>query len=212
MFRQSVIRHEQIILVLTLVLAGNPVSADPLDAQQTVSQTLESLRTAVTRDTEAIKSDPEIAGRLVSEIVLPMIDTPRIGKWLLGKHWGQATPSQRQQFNGAYQQMMLRLYASQLTDYSHVRVDYLPVRGSVDETADATVRTAVKATDRDAVPIDYRLHLDNKQWKVYDIRVDGISLVATLRAEVDHDINKLGIEGLIKHLNERSSGVYAQQN
>jgi len=134
----------------TAWVAGSP--------RELVERTTEELRTAVIREQEAIKKDPNRAIHLVDRIVSPHVDTILVSKWILGKHWRRATPEQRQQFIDAYRKLLRRIYAVRVGDYTDVEVTYLPVRTNNDKGTRVTVRTQVSHQGKSPVRIDYRLH------------------------------------------------------
>lgn len=180
-----------------------------LGPQELVEQTNEELRAAVIRDREAIKKDPNRAINLVEGIILPHTDTTRIGQWVLGKYWRQATPQQRQQFIDGFRRLLLRTYAVRAADYTDVEITYMPLRSAVKEGDPITVRTQVTQPGKRPANVDYRLHQVDGAWKVYDVTADGISLVATFRASIDAEVHQHGIDGLITNLNAKNQSPIA---
>jgi phospholipid transport system substrate-binding protein len=192
--------HLAVVTDLGAIPAG--VAGSP---RELVERTTEELRTAVIREQEAIKKDPNRAIDLVDRIVSPHVDTIWVSKWILGKHWRRATPEQRQQFIDAYRKLLLRIYAVRVGDYTDVEVTYLPVRTNNDKGTRVTVRTQVSHQGKSPVRIDYRLHQKESTWKVYDVIAEGISIVATFRAAVNAEVRNYGIDGLIARLNVKNA-------
>ncbi len=178
-------------------VAGSP--------RELVERTTDELRTAVIREQEAINKGPNRAIHLVDRIVSPHVDTIRVSKWILGKHWRRATPEQQQQFIDAYRKLLLRIYALRVGDYTDVEVTYLPVRNNNDKGTLVTVRTQVSHQGKPPTRIDYRLLQKEGTWKVYDVITEGISIVATFRAAVDAEVRNYGIDGLIARLNAKNA-------
>ena len=114
--------------------------------------------------------------------MLPHIDFQRMSKWVLGKHWRRANIEQREQFVNEFRQLILRTYSTALLEFSEQKVNVLPVRAAAD-AREVTVRTEIQAQQGPVIPIAYDLYLDkNQQWKVYDLSIDGISLVSNYRS------------------------------
>lgn len=174
------------------------------EAQQLIERRVEELRVAVVQDEEGIKRDPNRAMALVDRIVSPTVDTIRIGKLILGKHWQTATPEQRQQFVDGYRKLLLRTYAVHVSDYADVKVAYLPLRSASRERGPVMVRTQVSHGNKPPINVDYRLYQNDGAWKVFDVAADGISLVATFRSSVDAVVQRVGIDGLIADLNAKN--------
>lgn len=209
--------HLSLWAVLTLLMTHLAVvtnlGAIPTDAagspRELVERTTGELRTAVIREQDAIKKDPNRAIHLVDRIVSPHVDTIRVSKWILGKHWRRATPEQRQQFIDAYRKLLLRIYALRVGDYTDVEVTYPPVRTNNNKGTLVTVRSLVSHQGKLPIRIDYRLHQKEGAWKVYDVIAEGISIVATFRAVVDAEVRKYGIDGLIARINAKNAQAFS---
>lgn len=195
------------VLVLALCLWSASIVAtedgSSVDPGGVVESTIEELRSAVTEQRDAIEDDPTITYELVDRILTPHLDSTRVARWVLGKHWRQASPEQRQQFIDEFRQLLLRSYAVQASDYTDVVVTYLPATFNDDSTR-SMVSTRVAQDGKTPVRIDYRMHNKNGGWQVYDVRVEGISLVSTFRSGIQAEINQYGIDGLISHLREKN--------
>lgn len=173
--------------------------AGALGPRQLVQQTTKELLTAVNREKEAIRQDSHRASVLVDEILSPHIDYERIARLVLGRYWRQTTPEQRKRFVDEFRALQLRTYAAALTDYTHIQIEYLPLRHGTNED-DVMVRTRVPREGAPPIGIDYRLHRTNDEWKVYDVLVEGVSLLATFRTTFAIEIKKVGIDGLIDQI------------
>jgi ABC-type transport system involved in resistance to organic solvents, auxiliary component len=174
--------------------------------EQVVKDTSEQLRSAVRAEREVIKQNPKRLYQLMTEIVEPHVDVQRITRGVLGKHWKSASPAQRERFTREFRNTIIRTYASTLTNYTEVEVRYLLTQME-SEKGKATVRTEV-LTDQTRqgrpITIHYRLWLDNGVWKAYDVAVDGVSIVTSLRAAVEEEINRVGLEQMIEDLTNRN--------
>jgi len=102
---------------------------------------------------------------------------------VLGRHWRDATPEQRQRFIGAFYQSLLRNYGSALAEFTGDRLTLLPFRGDL-STGRATIRTEVKRSDGTRVPVNYSMRATPAGWKAWDVAIEGISYVRNLRNDV----------------------------
>jgi phospholipid transport system substrate-binding protein len=136
--------------------------------------------------------------------MLPHVDFQRMSKWVLGKHWRRASIDQREQFVNEFRQLILRTYSTALLEYSEQKVNVLPVRAAAD-AREVTVRTEIQANQGPVIPIAYDLYLDqNQQWKVYDVTIDGISLISNYRSTFSTQIRRGGINALLGRLHARN--------
>jgi phospholipid transport system substrate-binding protein len=183
-------------LALTWSVAGYASAGDP---SQIVKGTVESVLERVRADGESLRSQPQKLHTLVDEFIVPHFDFERMSRWVLGKHWQTTPDAQRTQFVGEFRKLMIRTYASSLLKYANQKVNFLPVRGE-QNAKDVVVKTEVGLGSTGAIPINYRMYLANDDWKVYDVAVDGISLLSTYRGEFGGQIRQVGMDGLINKI------------
>ena len=155
---------------------------------------------------DAVKSDKAIqAGdankvmELVNTKVMPHVDFQRITSSAVGRFWRQATPEQKQRLQDEFKTLLVRTYASALAAYSEQKFDFRPLRAKPTDT-DVTVNVRVIQPGAQAVTIDYSMEKTGSGWKVYDVMVGGVSLVANYRTEFSNTVRNAGIDGLIKNL------------
>lgn len=191
-----------VLLTLLLLCNLNLVMAEPLpSAQAWVQKTAIQITNRIRAERPLIDKNPQHLQRLISELMMPHIDFQRMSKWALGKHWRNMTDQQREQFVNEFRQLILRTYSTALLEYGDKTVNVLPVRADAD-ALEVTVRTEIQAPHGPAIPVAYDLYLDtNQQWKVYDVSIDGISLIANYRSSFSTQIRRNGgIEALLAQL------------
>ena len=157
-----------------------------------------------------IKSDKDLQGgntRKVVELaeakVLPHFDFERMTRLAVGRNWSQASDAQKQSLVKEFRTMLVRTYSSSLTAYRNQTIEVKPTKmGGQDK--DVTVRTAVLQPGGPSIPIDYAMENAGQGWKVYDVVIDGASLVTTYRGSFNDQIQKGGIDGLVKTLADRN--------
>ncbi len=197
------------MVLATCVAAGaeEPATARLDQAQTVVREATRKVLTAVTRERDAMRADPTRAWRLVDSIISPLVDQERIGRAVLGKHWRLASAGQRQRFIAEFRNLVLRTYASALTEYAGLQVEFLsPRAGRTDR--EVTVRTRLPLNGGGtALGVDYRMEYRDQRWQVFDVRVDGVSLVTTYRHSFAGVVRRDGIDGLIAKLVAKNRGA-----
>jgi phospholipid transport system substrate-binding protein len=194
------------LLFLVCVGAGGAAqAAQAEDAQQLVVTTSQQVLGALARERELLGREPGRIYQLVEQYVLPHFDFARMSQWALGRHWRTATPEQQARLVVEFRTLLVRTYATALLEYSGQDVSFLPLRSALDAT-DVTVRTSVRRPGGTTVPINYSLYLQGDAWKVYDVTIDGISLVSNYRTSFANEVQQRGLDGLIQRLIERNAG------
>ena len=158
-----------------------------------------------------IKSDKDLQSGntkkvvdLVGEKVLPHFDFQRMTKLAVGKNWAQASDAQKESLAKEFQTLLVRTYSTSLSAYRNQTIDVKPLKLAAADT-DTVVRTQVNQPGGSPIPIDYSMEKVDKGWKVYDVVIDGVSLVTTYRGSFNDQIQKGGIDGLIKTLADRNA-------
>jgi phospholipid transport system substrate-binding protein len=189
-----------------LMLAGFVAAADSVPGpapQDLIETAATSMLKALDADREAAHSDPARVRQLVDEILLPSFDTDYSARLVLGKHWRDAKPAQRQRFIDAFYQALLRNYGSALAEFTADRLTLLPFRGDL-ATGQATVRTEVKRSDGTRVPVNYSMRATAAGWKAWDVTIEGISYVRNLRNDVGAEVDQRGLDAVIERLETES--------
>lgn len=190
-------------LLLSLFLNGI-AAADDLQPDVLVRQTSDRMLAVLKEQHDVIKAEPKRLYGLVDDIVLPHFDFERMARWVLGKHWRQASPQQQQAFVDQFRTLLVRTYGTALLEYSNQKVNFLPSRIGAD-AKDVVVRTEVLKAGGPPIPISYSMIHKDDGWKVYDVTIDGISLVSNYRTTFATEIRTSGIDGLIQRLADRNA-------
>lgn len=189
------------VLLVTVLFAGPAYAIKAPEVL--VSETTDKITGALRVEQENIKAKPGRLFEIVDEVVLPHFDFHRMSSWVLGKYWRQANEQEREQFTKEFRILLVRTYAKALNDNYDRKIDMLPVRIQKDGQ-EATVRTEVQQDAGFPIPIDYRMYVKGDAWKVYDVSVDNISLVANYRTSFAQEIRKDGLPKLIARLADRN--------
>ncbi len=203
--------------VLFALLAGVGFAAVPAvpgvdhaAPEAMVKRTGDELLARLRKDHVQLKAHPDRIYDLVSDLLLPHFDFMTMSRWVLGRYWRTATPAQRKQFVNEFRTVLVRTYATALLEYRDQRIRYLPFHGDV-ASGDVTVRTEVLQPGGRAIPIDYSLDRRNGRWMIYDVSVDGVSLVMTYRGSFASEIRRIGMDGLLNKLRRRNQQLSQAQ-
>lgn len=172
--------------------------------QELVKATTDQTLARLQRERAALQQNPDGIYDLVQEVITPHFDFIRISAWVLGKYWRTASQEQKIRFVKAFRTLLVQTYGVVLLDYTDQELRYLPLRDDP-ANGDVTVRTEVIQPNGEAVSINYRLYLKNNAWKVYDISVEGVSLVTNFRTSYATEIKQSGLDTLIQRLEAKIS-------
>lgn len=183
--------------------AAVAVLALPAFAQEApdefVRQTAELLDQKLEGRKQELANDREALYQLIDEILLPRFDSRYAAQLVLGRYWRTASEEQRKRFIEAFYHSMLRKYAEGLLDFDLSRFEILPYRGDPSEPR-TMVRTTVKLDDGTTVPVDYALLKRDAGWKLFDVRIEGISYVRRFRTEFNSEIQATSLDAVIQRL------------
>ncbi|MDR2678528.1 MAG: ABC transporter substrate-binding protein [Zoogloeaceae bacterium] len=194
--------------LFSLVLFCGVAQAAPTPAAP--AQTPDELVRAVTEDVlTAVRNDKDIQNgnsqktlALVNTKVLPAFNFERMTGLAVGRDWNKATPAQKKQLAELFKDLLVRTYSNALSQYRDQTVRYKPFAMKAGDT-DVLVRTEIIKPGNRAIQLDYNLGLEGKSWKVYDVVVAGVSLVTNYRDTFREEVNKGGIDGLVKSLSDK---------
>jgi phospholipid transport system substrate-binding protein len=190
-------------LVLGFTLTAG---AQQLAPEQLVQKVTEEVLASIKSDKQLAAGDKQKALKLAEEKVLPYIDFDEATRLAVGRAWSQATPEQRKKLVAEFRNMLVRTYSNAIEGYQGQTLKVLPSRGGkADAKDEATVRAQFVRAGGKPLPIEFQMHKSTDSWKVYDIAVEGISLVLTYRSEFDAVVKQEGIDGLIKRLTQKNS-------
>lgn len=169
--------------------------------QQIVEDTSKEILRVLNEDKDRLKEDPRIVNQLIDDTVIPVMDLNAMGKLILGKYWKQASEEQRNSFIVEFKDMLIRTYGKSLADFGGAEVKVLPARGE-QKGKYRTVQTEL-STGAGKTPLQVAyIFRNNKQneWKVFDLAVDGLSLVKNFRTSFGQEIKETSLDQLIDRL------------
>jgi phospholipid transport system substrate-binding protein len=193
--------------VLIMAMSSAVAAPEPPDVmvKQTVNEVLDIIRT----DKQVQAGDVNRIAEIMEQKIAPHFDFPRMTRLAVGRPWREATPEQRSELVSEFRTLLIRSYASAFTMFKAIVVEYKPLRLSDGATV-ATVNTLIRLPGgAQPISVDYDMQLTDDQWKVFDVRIDGASLIINYRNIFSQEIQRVGIDGLIESLKQKNSGAIA---
>ena len=193
------------ILNLMAAVWLQPVYAESIESpvsllERTSAQVLKILKD----DHELLVSQPDRVYKIVDDYILPHLDDVTMAKLALGKNWRNATNAQKLVFIDEFRNLLVRTYSKSLIEFKDQEIKYFPANLEADAQK-TSVKAEVIQPGGPSIPMAYRMRIKNNEWKVYDIKIDGVSLVTSYRGTFTQEIRKSGIEGLLEYLRDKNS-------
>jgi len=205
-FRISGVKQMRLVIavihVLVMLVFTTPASSGQ-PPQELVRDTSTQMLVMIREEALPVKDNPARLHEMVAEIVLPHFDFELMGRWILGKYWRSANPQQREEFTKEFRALLVRSYGSALVDYVDAEIVYLPFRMKENETR-VKVHTELSRANENPVKITYSLHSTAGGWKIYDVAIEGVSLVTNYRSTFMTKVRKDGLDKLIVLLAARN--------
>lgn len=204
------LRKTIIILLLLATFPTYAMAVPAEEARQLIMEKSGLLLNALKQQQQNIKQNPGVAFDLAEATVLPYIDFDKAAQIVLGKHWRKATPEQQARFTRAFRGYLVGTYVDTMVNYvddivSYAEnVSYPPLRQQDTGDTRVTVDSLISLPNGKSAEVNYRLYLDGKQWKIYDVVIENVSLAITYRSTFYSQISQIGLDGLIKKLEERA--------
>ena len=197
-------RFQMFSLILILVGLSTTRAGPPPD--ELVKGTTDKVISELSQRREELRKDQDKLYAMVDEIVFPHFDFIRMSKSVIGRrYWPKASDTERKDFVNQFQTLLVRTYATALFDYTDQEIKYKPLRMKPDQTT-VVIKTEISQDTGTTVPLDYRLKkTGNGSWKVYDITINGSSLVRTYQTSYRRIIKDKGMQALIDSLAEKNS-------
>ena len=187
-----------------ILLAALPFAAAAQEAPDAlVKRVTDEVLAIIKADKELQSGNTRKIAELAEVKVLPHFDFARMTRLAVGRNWQQANDAQKEALTKEFRTLLVRTYSSSISAYRNQTIEVKPAKIAAADK-EATVRTAVLQQGGPPIPIDYSMEKEASGWKVYDVVIDGVSLVTTYRGSFNDQIQKGGIDGLVKTLQDRN--------
>ena len=176
-----------------------------------VKRTAEDVLTIIKADRDIQAGNQKKLFTLTEEKILPNFNFDKVSRLVLGKNWTKATPDQKTAFQSEFKSLLLRTYATALSKYKNQTIEYAPLR-MADGATTASVKTSIVQSGGQPIAVNYTLEKQaDATWKVYDIVIEGVSLVTNYRGQFAQEIRQNGLDSLIKKLanKNKAAGIKA---
>jgi phospholipid transport system substrate-binding protein len=201
--------------VLVFLLGACPLWAPALFASEAIAP--DALARSVTDEVLAIvRADKEIqAGNqrkvheLVEAKVVPHFNFVRMTQLAMGRNWREASPEQQKRLVEEFRTLLVRTYTAAFTQYKNQSVEYRRPRMAAGDT-DVVVQSLVKQPNGPPVAVDYSMEKTERGWKVYNVKIEGVSMVENYRNTFNTEVQRSGIDGLIKSLADKNRTLLQQ--
>jgi len=190
-----------LLLASVLLLSVLGVARAEVAPEELVRKTADEILAEIKAHRDVYAKDYAKLYKMADERVLPHFDFQRMSQWVLGRFWKEATPEQRERFTGEFRDLLVGTYSQALLNYNDQKIVYLPVQRKPDDT-EVTVKTEVQQTGgQPNIPIFYSFYKNKDgDWKVYDITIEGVSLVTNYRSVYATKIREKGMDALIAEI------------
>lgn len=169
-----------------------------------LENTAKQILTSLQANKAQLKQNPNVIYQTVERALLPQVDVEGMSRSVLGRQaWMKASAAERQQFSQAFTKLVIRTYASPLAEYTDETIKFLPIRGSL-ESRFLRVNSLIVRSNGKNIPLAYSLVNKNGQWKIYDLSVEGVSLLQSFRSQFAQALRNSNMQELIKQMNQRS--------
>ena len=177
------------IFLLVIFISGTVFAASsPLTMLQTTSN---QMLAALKKERPNLEKDPAIVHRLINKYLLPHVDIKGMSRSVLGRQaWKNTTSSQRLAFSKEFTNVVINTYSSAINAYTDETIKFYPIRGGYKNKSKVQVNSKITRPDGPAVPVSYRLILMNGEWKVYDLNVEGVSLLQSFRSQFAEELSQ----------------------
>jgi len=173
-----------------------------------VKRTADEVLAVIKADKDLQAGNSAKVVELAEQKVLPHFDFERMTRLAVGRNWNQANDAQKEALVKEFRTLLVRTYSSSLSQYRNQAIEVKPARVGAGDT-ETVVRTAIIQQGGPPIPIDYTMEKKGAEWKVYDVVIDGASLVTTYRGTFNDQIQRGGVDSLVKALQERNRGAAA---
>jgi len=203
-------KYRVLLMVMTWCVGMAPIHAAETRAPDALAKSVTDEVLAVVRADKEIQSgNRKKVLELVESKVAPHFSFVRMTQLAMGRNWRQANAAQQKVLVDEFRTLLVRTYTTAFTQYKNQTVEYRSPRMAAGDT-DVIVQSFIKQPGGQSVAVDYSMEKTGGGWKVYNVKIEGVSLVENYRNTFNTEIQKSGVDGLIKSLSERNK-LLAQQ-
>jgi phospholipid transport system substrate-binding protein len=185
--------------ILALLPAQACAREDLQPPQKVIQQMSEEARAVVRAEGDRLVRERERLHYWVEQIIFPRVDFEVMSRYVLGKSWRRAEPEQREEFVREFRILLLSTYAAAYEQFGDWQVRFMPFEADSTRKT-VVVRTRIELAGGPAGKVDFRMRQAGEHWKIFDVAIEGVSLVANFRTTFAHEVRKGGIDGLLRKM------------
>ncbi|MEY4730014.1 MAG: hypothetical protein RL020_1172 [Pseudomonadota bacterium] len=189
------------MLAIVTLTATSVFAADQAPDELVMAAAQEVMQ--IIKADKGVVADKNKLYQLVDAKVLPHFDFNRMTQLAMGRNWKTASDAQKETLVKEFRQLLVRTYSTSLSQFKNQTIDFKPTKVAEADT-ETTVKTLVNQPGGSPVPIDYSMQKGATGWKVFDVTVEGVSLVTNYRGEFNEQIRNGGVDGLVKTLADKN--------
>ena len=206
------------IVLVFISLTGTALAKTEIAPDTLLKTTTYKLIDGLKASRDELKDNPQIVVDLVTTHIAPQLDFIAASRWVLGKHWPKTAREQKIRFIKEFRKLLIQFYSVALSEYlinndiEHGVIKYSPIKGEINDT-DLTIHSIVSPPNSSKkVAVNYHMHKTRKGWKIYDVAVEGISMIGTYKSSFEQQLNNRGIDSLINSLIERNDKLALEKS
>lgn len=192
-----------ISFIFAFFIATQTIAQEAPDAllQRVTQEMISALRS----NDKDLHEHPTHIYKIIDQILVPHIDWTTMSRWVIGRPaWEKATEAQRNNFSKEFKDLLIRTYASTLRAYNNQTIEYLPIRGGTQGKNRVQVASLIRESGREPIKVTYRLTNHTGKWLVYDISIEGVSLLKGFQSQFAQELQQKGIDAVIQRLHQHN--------
>ena len=207
--------HKLLFLLIFSLFSGVTSAAEGVSATTTAPDALarsvtDDVLVAMRNDKAIQAGDQKKARELIESRIAPHFNFAGMTQLAVGKNWSAANPEQRKALIAEFRALLVQTYTASLQLYRDQKIEYRPLKLAANDT-DVLVRSLVRQSGGgEPVQVDYGMEKTDTGWKVYNVKIGGISLVESYRSTFNTEIQRNGMDGLIKTLRDKNRALVGQ--
>ncbi len=195
---------KKLLIVVSMWALGGVAFAQDAAPDELVRKSTTEVLGMLKADKELAAGDPAKVEKLANEKILPYFNFQRMTQLAVGRSWREATDSQKTALIDEFRRLLVRTYSASLSQFKNQNIDVKPLKLTPSDT-EVVVKTLIAQPGAQSIPIDYSMEKTKDGWKVFDVLIDGVSLVTNYRSSFSTEIKNSGIDGLVKSLADRNA-------
>lgn len=197
------------LLTACALAAASLPAAEPMAPDVLAKRVTDDVLAVLRADKDIQAGNQKRVVSLVEVKVLPHFNFTRMTQLAVGRHWREANPEQRKVLVAEFRTLLVHTYSATFVAYRDQTVEYRPLRLQPGDT-DVVVKSQINQPGGKPITVDYRMQKTAEGWKVYDVVVGDLSLVQTYRGTFASEVQKGGVDGLIKALVDKNKQLAAK--